>query len=53
MGTLVADTTAVTTMITSIVTVFTVFPVNIMIVLALGGGAFALLKKGKKVATKH
>jgi hypothetical protein len=53
MTDLATNTTAVTTMITSLATVFTVFPINIMIVLALGGGAFVLLKKGKKVATRH
>jgi hypothetical protein len=49
---LATNTTALTTMITGLASVFSIFPLNIMIVMALGAGAFGLLHKGKKVATK-
>ena len=53
MTDLATNTTAVVTMITSIATgLFTIFPINVMIVMALGGGALHLLRKGKKAAVK-
>ena len=44
--------TAVVDTITSIAGVFTIFPLNIFIVMSIAGGAFGLLRKGKKAATR-
>lgn len=50
---LAANTTAVVTMITSLATgAFTIFPLNILIVMGLCGGAFKLFHKGKKAAVR-
>lgn len=52
MTDLATNTTAVTTMITSMVSIFTTFPINIMIVMSIAGGAFALFRKGKHAAVR-
>lgn len=52
MTDLVANTTALVTMIGSLATgLFTIFPINILIAIGLGGAVLGLLKKAKKTAT--
>jgi hypothetical protein len=53
MNGLVENTTAVVTMVTTLATeLFSIFPINIIIVMSLAGAALGLLRKGKKAAIR-
>mgnify|MGYP007066365831 CR=1 FL=1 len=49
---LIENVGSVTSMIAENVKLFTIFPVNLFIVISIAGIAFALLRKGKKSAIR-